>query len=93
MHDADSTDCASCHAADPVRRIVGEGLWSLSASDGLGFVPDGRYLTVDDLEATSVDPAVNLHMFSYAGDQASIHRRTIHETAAVVAYVNEHVLD
>ena len=40
-----------------------------------------------------MDPAVNLHMFSYAGRQVSIHRRTIHETAAVVAYVNEQLLD
>lgn len=93
MHHADSTDCASCHAADPIRRIVGEGQWGLSPRDGLGFEPDGRYLTAEDLAATSVDPAVNLHMFSYAGRQPSIHRRTIHETAAVVAYVNEHVLD
>lgn len=92
IHDADSTDCASCHAADPVRRLVGEGLWSLTPSAGVGFVPDGRYLDVEDLAPTSVDASVNLHMFSYAGTQASIHRRTIHETAAVVAYVNEHVL-
>ena len=63
------------------------------AEETVRALGDGRYVTADDLAATTVDPAVNLHMFSYAGSQASIHRRTIHETAAVVAYVNDHVLD
>jgi hypothetical protein len=92
FHSPDTTDCASCHAAEPARRMVGEALLGLSASDAAPrSLPDLRFLHPDDLAATSVDPEVNLHMFSYTGRQASIHGRTIDETASVVAYLNEHV--
>ncbi len=77
-HTPDTTDCASCHAAEPVRRFVAEPL-GLDAGDDLAVDPD------------SVAPDVNLHMFSYVGRQASIHRRTIHETHAVIAHLAEHL--
>jgi hypothetical protein len=91
LHTPDTIDCASCHAAEPVRRIAGDA-FGLSPSDDLAFAADERFVPAADLAATSVDPDVDMHMFSYLGTRASIHRRTIHETAAVVAYLNEHVL-
>jgi hypothetical protein len=92
LHTPETTDCASCHAAAPARAMVGEALFGL-ADDGLDFVADGRlvadgrFVPTEDLAELPQDATVSMHMFSYKGATPSIHRRTIHESAAVVAFL------
>jgi hypothetical protein len=92
LHTPETTDCASCHAAAPARALVGEAILGL-ADDGLDFVADGRFVPEDDLAELPLDATVSMHMFSYKGATPSIHRRTVHESAAVVAFLETWVRD
>lgn len=38
------------------------------------------------------DSGINVHMFSYKGTTPSVHRRTINESAAIVADLNARIL-
>ncbi len=84
QHDPETTDCASCHAAQPIRQLVAEAQF--------GFVTPSltsSVLPADDLaQLHGEDATVNLHMFSYKGRTASIHRRTVAETAAVIGWLS-----
>ncbi len=94
LHTPDTIDCASCHAVEPVRKLVGRKHFpeDLAAATG-GFVPDARFVPERDMaEAAQAESGINVHMFSYKGTTPSVHRRTINETAAIVAHVNERVL-
>jgi hypothetical protein len=94
LHSPDTVDCASCHAAEPARRLVGEKKLKLAPSKGVGFVADEMFVPKAEATTKSIDSTgVDVHMFSYKGPNASIHQRTVNETAAVVAYLNEKVLD
>ena len=53
------------------------------------FAPDARFVPAEDLkQAANEEAGVDMHMFSYNGRVPSVHRRTINETAAVVAHLN-----
>jgi hypothetical protein len=95
LHSPNTTDCASCHAAEGTRSMVGAKKLGLHVKDETNaFAADGHFVPKEDTHRTSVDTTmINLHMFSYKGGVASIHQRTINESAAVVAYLNEKVLD
>jgi hypothetical protein len=94
LHSPDTVDCASCHAAEPARRLVGEKKLGLSLKDrASAFVASTEFVPAADMRATSVDASgIDVHMFSYKGKVASVHQRTINESAAVVAYLNAKVL-
>ncbi|MBX3231035.1 MAG: hypothetical protein KIT84_36860 [Labilithrix sp.] len=94
LHSPDTVDCASCHAAEPARRLVGEKKLKLTASRDAAFVADDLFVPAAETALTSAGaPGINVHMFSYKGTDAGVHQRTVNETAAVVAYMNEKVLD
>jgi hypothetical protein len=78
-HSPNTIDCASCHGAEPARLMVASR-FGLSASA----------LTGDEAETTKPkdNDDVDLHMFSYKGLNASIHRRTILESAAIAHFMN-----
>ncbi len=84
QHDPDTTDCASCHAAQPIRQHVAELKFGLTTPP----LSSARLPDEDLVELFGDDPTVNLHMFSYKGRTASIHRRTVTETAAAVAWLS-----
>ena len=95
LHSPDTIDCASCHAAEPARRIVGEGKLGLTLKDRrAAFVASTEFVPAADMKLTSIDTSgIDVHMFSYKGKVASNHPRTVNESAAVVAYLNANVLD
>lgn len=76
LHSPNTIDCASCHAAEPVRRLM---------SERFGFTPPAPG-TGDEAQTTGKSDAndVNVHMFSYKDATASIHKRTVSETAGIV---------
>ncbi|MBX3197522.1 MAG: hypothetical protein KF894_05145 [Labilithrix sp.] len=94
LHSPDTVDCATCHAAEPARRIVGEGKLGLTLRDrSAAFVASAEFVPADERKLTSIDTGgINVHMFSYKGKAASIHPRTVNESADVVAYLNANVL-
>ena len=94
LHTPDTVDCASCHAVEPVRRLIGAKLYpnDLAASRG-GFTPDAQWVPAADVaQAAPADSSINVHMFSYKGSTPSIHKRTINESAAIVAHLNARIL-
>lgn len=94
LHSPETVDCASCHAAEPARRLVGERKLKLTGKAESKFAADPIFVPAAETALTSVDTTgVDVHMFSYKGANASIHQRTVNETAAVVAYLNAQVLD
>lgn len=95
IHTPDTTDCASCHAVEPIRKFVGVKLFSseMTAASAAAFKPDARWVPEADMAAAAqTDTGVNVHMFSYKGTVASVHRRVINESAAIVAHINSKVL-
>ncbi|MBX3204211.1 MAG: hypothetical protein KF764_04030 [Labilithrix sp.] len=94
LHSPDTVDCASCHAAEPARRLVGEGKLRLTLKDrAAAFVASAEFVPAAEMKLTSIDTGgINVHMFSYKGKVASIHPRTVNESADVVAYLNANVL-
>jgi hypothetical protein len=85
LHSPNTIDCASCHLAQAVRVMVGEAAFHLTASTPELRAAAARLPAPEDRD-------VNVHMFGYKGTRASIHPRTINETAAVTAYVNATLL-
>ncbi len=94
LHTPDTTDCASCHAVEPVRRLIGAKHFATEATAARGaFVADATYVpAADTAQPAQPDSGVNVHMFSYKGTTPSIHRRTINESAAITAHVNAKIL-
>jgi len=88
----DTTDCVSCHVAEPARVLVGEQVFGMSASgDANAFAPDPS-IPVADLAATLqadlvVQGFLNLHAFSYRFRLPMINQRVINETAQNLAYL------
>ncbi|MBS2011969.1 MAG: hypothetical protein JST00_03715 [Deltaproteobacteria bacterium] len=94
VHTPDTIDCASCHAVEPVRSLIGQKHFSgeLAAAKG-AFEHDPRWVPETDIAPVRrPDSGVNVHMFSYKGKVPSVHRRTINESAAIVAHVNDRIL-
>ncbi len=94
LHTPDTIDCASCHAVEPVRKLLGEKHYASEMARSRGaFEPDEHWVPAADLAALETgESGVNVHMFSYKGTTPSIHRRTVNESAAIVAHINARIL-
>ena len=66
LHSPDTIDCASCHAAEPARRLVGEGKLGLTLKDKrAAFVASGEFVPAADMKLTRIDiSGIDVHMFS-----------------------------
>jgi hypothetical protein len=87
-------DCASCHLARPSRDFVATKLGFSAADNPNAFTADPRFVPSADMALTTSNDgtAVNVHAFSYLGDQPTINTRVINESASIVAYLNTRVL-
>lgn len=95
LHTPDTTDCASCHAVEPVRKLIGAKHYAseMAAAKAHAFKANEAYVPAADLASPQVpDSGVNVHMFSYKGTIPSVHQRTINESAAIVADLNGRIL-
>ena len=95
IHSPDTTDCASCHAVEPIRKFVGAKHFAteMKASMAGTFERDSRWVPEADMVSIAqTDTEVNVHMFSYRATFPSVHRRVINESAAIVAHVNSRIL-
>lgn len=94
LNSPNTVDCAECHLATPAVQLVAQPLFSWDeSSDPDAFRADSRWVATSDLATTSVSGSgavVNVHAFSYAGPDPGINQRTVNESAAVVAYLNDH---
>ena len=95
----DSVDCAQCHTADPLGLNIGVKKAGIStANQPDAFKRDDRWVLETEMVATDVTfgrmdaPAVIVHAFSYAFGIPTINQRTVNETAAVVAFLNNNFL-
>jgi hypothetical protein len=88
----DTIDCASCHLATPVSRLIAQPMFSLVESDdSFAFHADGRWVLPGEMAATfdGGDTApFNIHAFSYVETSPAINQRVVDESAAIVAYLN-----
>ncbi len=95
MHSPNTIDCASCHLAQPARELTGTNEFKLSAEGNANlFKADSKIPKADLVPSTSVEnqSGINVHSFSYKFDKPMINDRVLHETAAVVSYLNTSVL-
>ena len=86
----DTIDCASCHMAQPARELVGAKLGLAADGNPNAFVADAAIPVADLAETTQLvgsDGGLNIHAFSYRGQDPMINRRVIDETAANLAYI------
>jgi hypothetical protein len=95
----DSVDCAQCHTADPLEVNIAAKKAGISTADHPdAFKPDERWVLEAEMAPTDFSfgrmdaPAVIVHAFSYAQAIPTVSRRTINETAAVVAFLNNSYL-
>ncbi len=84
-------DCASCHLATPTEMTVAEPLFQLvEANAPDAFTADGVYVLPSEMKPTFNQGAeLNIHSFSYVGADFAVNQRTVNETAAIVAYLNQ----
>lgn len=95
IHTPDTTDCASCHAVEPIRKLVGTKHFAteMKAATAGTFKRDAQWVPEADMTPIAqTDPEVNVHMFSYRATFPSVHRRVINESAAIVAHINSRIL-
>jgi hypothetical protein len=95
----DSVDCAQCHTADPLGFNIGAKKAGIStANQPDAFMRDDRWVLETEMVATDFSfgninaPGVNVHALSYALGVPTISQRTVNETAAVVAFLNNNFL-
>lgn len=94
LHSPNTVDCVSCHTAEIARQLVGQDFFHLDAAGNAnGFVPDPNVVTTRDVKPAYLAKqphglAVNVHAFSYDGQEPMVIQRVINETAAIVAAVN-----
>ena len=96
---ADSVDCAQCHTATPLELNIGAKKAGIpTANQPDAFKRDDRWVLETEMATTDFSfgsktaPAVNVHAFSYAFGIPTVSQRTVNETAAVVAFLNNHFL-
>src|SRR5579862_1805046 len=74
-HDSpDTIDCASCHLATPVSKLLAQPLFSLvEADDAFAFAADGTWVLPSEMGST-LDPngPFQVHAFSYVGTTPAI---------------------
>jgi hypothetical protein len=89
LHNTDTIDCASCHLAQPGRILVGQRQFGLSAAGNPNaFVANAAFVPAADVAQTTtidVNNGLNIHAFSYKGQEPMIIQRVINETAAILA--------
>jgi hypothetical protein len=95
----DSVDCAQCHTADPLELNIGSKEAGISlANQPDAFKRDDRWVLETEMATTDFTfgrqdgPAVIVHAFSYALAIPTVNQRTVNETAAVVAFLNNNFL-
>ena len=95
----DSVDCAQCHTADPLEVNIAAKKAGISTADHPdAFKPDERWVLEAEMAPSDFSfgrmdaPAVIVHAFSYAQAIPTVSRRTVNETAAVVAFLNNSYL-
>jgi hypothetical protein len=95
----DSVDCAQCHTADPLELNIGVKKAGISIADHAdAFKRDDRWVLETEMATTDFSfapmngPAVIVHAFSYARAIPTVNQRTVNETAAVVAFLNNNFL-
>lgn len=84
MHSPATVDCVTCHLALPVRDYA-ERTYALSA-DGL------EESFPSDVTGRTGAATTHLRAFGYFAKNPSISQRTVNETSATVAYVNENLV-
>ena len=91
-HTPDTTDCASCHMAQPARELVAAQL-GLHADGNVNAFVAAAFIPAADLATTTQligrDGGLNMHAFSYRADEPMINQRVINETAANLALLRE----
>lgn len=91
-HSPNTIDCASCHVAGPGAVLTaGKDLGLSLANNKNAFAPDPSWIPAANLAQVtppSLEHGLNLHNFSYRGDELMISQRVINETASVVAYLS-----
>jgi hypothetical protein len=84
-------DCASCHMAEPARKLVGEQLFGLSSTANANAFTAAPSIPSADLVTTTAlvdaDGGLNIHAFSYRGSSPMINQRVVNETAANLGYL------
>jgi len=83
LHNADTTGCAECHAAERMRR-TGERQFGLRAD---AFAADAAKEILTSVTKGKID-AENFHAAGYLGTNLAIITRTANETSWVLAAVN-----
>jgi hypothetical protein len=91
VHSPDTIDCATCHAADPIRFDAQRRFGLSPSASANAFAPDPTIPVADVAHTTpdSFSPTVNIHAMSYRAKELAINQRVINETAALVAYFNQ----
>jgi hypothetical protein len=88
-HSPNTIDCASCHFATPVERLVGPAWSFVEAQHPDAFTADGTFVTQAELTPTfSADLGFDVHAFSWFATIPAINQRTVNESAAIVRYLN-----
>jgi hypothetical protein len=84
-----TTDCISCHLATPIAKLVALPLGDDDTQSPQRFQPAGGVVTAADMAPTFGLPnqRLDLHAFSYVGQQAAINQRVVNESALVVGYL------
>ena len=78
-----------------MRKLIGAKHYAseMSAAKAHAFAANEQYLPAADVATLDApDSGINVHMFSYKGTVPSVHRRTINESAAIVADLNGRIL-
>lgn len=90
-HSPDTIDCASCHAATPIKKLVVEPHgWSTAGLPA--FEPNAARFDREALEPSydgDTTPIMNVHAFSYFGAGLGISQRVVNESAAIVDYLSK----
>ena len=71
--------------------LIAAPQFGMVESDAPGaFAADGTYVLASEMSPT-FDPAgaFDVHAFSYVGTAPGINQRTVNETAAIVAYLDQ----
>lgn len=88
-HSPNTIDCASCHFATPVSRIVGPMFSFVEAQHPDVFTADGTFVQQAELTPTfNAAVGFDVHAFSYFAQTPAINQRTVNESAAIVDYLN-----
>ena len=92
VHSPNTIDCASCHAATPIQKLVVESMLGWSRAGLPAFEPNSELFDSAELEPSydgDTKPIMNVHAFSYFGAGLAISQRVVNESAAIVDYLSK----